>query len=157
MVFHSEVLGLGVLRAALTNDFCFSSSRPLISQGARWSIPSPLTKRGPVSSGAPGIFEEFRHMTVYSQLGILLGRGTIYSSPSQILFLAQETNKHNMRFSLYLHNTVSRRKPVFKKQLIITASSSTSYPVSVINTHWYNSGTVFNLQREKYNFVWSSM
>ena len=34
-----------------------------------------------------------------------------------------------MRFSLYLHNTVSRREPVFKKQLIITASSSTSYPV----------------------------
>ena len=67
-------------------------------------------------------------MTVYSQLGILLGRGTI-CSPSQRLFLAQETNKHNMRFSLYLHNTVSRREPVFKKQLIITASSSTSYPV----------------------------
>ena len=53
-----------------------------------------------------------------------------------------------------LYNTVTRREFVLKKKKkAITASSSTSYPISVINSHWYKSRTIFNLQREKYNFV----
>lgn len=46
-----------------------------------------------------------------------------------------------------LRNTVTGMELVFFFfQKAITASSSTSYPISVINSHWYKSRTIFHLQ-----------